>query len=190
MAVCALGRPLEILDVGGTAAVWQSMGLANACGVRITLLNVAKQEVSDSNITSMVGDGRNMNMFTNAQFDVVYCNSVIEHVGNIEDMQRMAEEIRRVGRSYFLQTPYKYFPIEPHFVFPLFQFLPIFLRIFLVQHFSLAWTGRIPDRDVAERAVKSIVLLSKTELRSLFPDADITAEKFFGLPKSLLAQTI
>jgi hypothetical protein len=138
----------------------------------------------------MVGDARSMKSFTNAQFDVAYSNSVIEHLGNMEDMKKMAREIRRVSRIYFLQTPYKYFPIEPHFMFPLFQFLPICWRIYLIRHFNLAWAGKISDYDSAERAVKSITLLSKAQLQSLFPDARITTEKVLGFPKSLLAQTV
>jgi hypothetical protein len=95
-------------------------------------------------------------------------------------MRKMAREIQRVGKWYFIQTPNLYFPIEPHFVFPLFQFLPISWRVYLVRHFNLGWIRQEPDRERAEREVRSINLLSKTQLRSLFPDANVTAEMFFG----------
>jgi hypothetical protein len=189
-SIYTLPRPLNILDVGGTAAVWRTIGFANAPDIRITLFNLKQEEVHETNIISMVGDARSMKSFTDAQFDVAYSNSVIEHLGNMEDMKKMAREIRRVSRIYFLQTPYKYFPIEPHFMFPLFQFLPICWRIYLIRHFNLAWAGKISDYDSAERAVKSITLLSKAQLQSLFPDARITTEKVLGFPKSLLAQTV
>jgi len=92
-----------------------------------------------------------------------------------------------VGLRYFLQTPYRYFPIEPHFVFPLFQFLPFFIQVYLVQHFNLGWFHRLPEKLEAKNAVRSIQLLSKKEIHLLFPDAHFEDEMLFGLIKSLLA---
>jgi hypothetical protein len=186
-AIQHLPRPLKVLDVGGTQAVWESIGFVDQPDIHITLLNIVPSESSHSNIVSVCGDARNMREFRDGQFDVVYSNSVIEHVGSIEDMRKMAREIQRVGKRYFLQTPYLYFPIEPHFVFPMFQFLPVSWRVRLVQNFSLGWIGRLPEQKSAEREVTSINLISKKQLRSLFTDADIATEKFFGITKSLLA---
>ena len=129
-----------------------------------------------------------MREFRENQFDVVYSNSVIEHVGDIEDMLKMAREVRRVGRWYFLQTSNLFFPMEPHFLFPLFQFLPISCRVYLVRHFNLGWVGRVPDSEGAERKVRSIHLLSKADLRFLFPDANITTEKLFWIDKVTAGQ--
>jgi hypothetical protein len=185
-AIQHLPRPLSILDVGGTQAVWETIGLADQPDVRITLINVEPQKTCYRNIVSIRGDARNMQTFCDGQFDVVYSNSVIEHVGAIDDMRRMATEIMRVGARYYVQTPYLYFPIEPHFVFPLFQFLPVPWRVYLLRHFNLGWVDR-SDRTHPEEDVRSIKLLSKTQFRSLFPDAVITTEKFMGLTKSLLA---
>jgi len=185
-AIEAIPRPLNILDVGGDQAVWESIGFVDQPDIWITLLNIERRETSYKNVVSILGDARNMHEFRNGQFDVVYSNSVIEHVGGMEDMRKMAREIQRVGKWYFIQTPNLYFPIEPHFVFPLFQFLPISWRVYLVRHFNLGWIRREPDRERAEREVRSINLLSKTQLRSLFPDANVAAERFFGFTKSFM----
>ena len=185
-AIEGIPRPLNILDVGGAQAVWESIGFVDQPDIWITLLNIERRETSYKNVVSILGDARNMHEFRNGQFDVVYSNSVIEHVGGMEDMRKMAREIQRVGKWYFIQTPNLYFPIEPHFVFPLFQFLPISWRIYLVLHFNLGWVRRETDRERAEREVRSINLLSKNQLRSLFPDANITAERFFGFTKSFM----
>ena len=171
-------------------AVWESINFVNQHDIHITLLNMegAKEaQTSYSNVTTVIGDARDMAEFKDQQFDVVYSNSVIEHVGDSESRRRMASEVRRVGKRYFVQTPNLYFPIEPHFVFPLFQFLPISVRIYLVQNFDLGWLGRIPERERAEQEVRSINLLSKREVRSLFPDGELYQERFAGLVKSLLA---
>lgn len=101
----------------------------------------------------------------------------------------MSQEVKRVGKKYYVQTPNLYFPIEPHFIFPLFQFLPVNLRVWLVQHFNLGWCPRIPDRARALREVQEIRLLTKAEMQRLFPDAKIFEEKFFGMTKSFVAYT-
>jgi 2-polyprenyl-3-methyl-5-hydroxy-6-metoxy-1,4-benzoquinol methylase len=119
--------------------VWETIGFANQPDIQITLINVKPCETSYNNISLIVGDARDIHQFREHQFDVVYSNSVIEHVGDPTDMQRMAQEVRRVSKSYFMQTPYRYFPIEPHFVFPFFQFLPRTVQIALVQTFNLGW---------------------------------------------------
>lgn len=186
-AIQALPRPLSILDAGGSLDVWESLGLVDHPEVLITLINVENKETKYQNVISLIGDARDMHQFRDRQFDVVYSNSVIEHVGGIPDMQRMAREIRRVGERYFVQTPYLYFPIEPHFVFPFFQFLPYSLRIYLVRHFELGWIGRATEHQDAERVVRSIRLLSRRQFHSFFPEANIVSEKFFGVTKSLLA---
>lgn len=55
-----------------------------------------------------------MKQFQDNEFDAVFSNSVIEHVGDYEAQRQMANEIMRVGKRYFVQTPNFYFPIEPH----------------------------------------------------------------------------
>jgi hypothetical protein len=180
-------KPLKILDVGGRETIWSTMGFADQSDVNIILLNIEPVKVSYSNLTSVVGDARHMQQFVDKEFDFVYSNSVIEHVGDFVDMQLMAGEIKRVGRRYFVQTPYRYFPIEPHFVFPGFQFLPFAAQAALLQRFSLGHYPRHPDQLEAEKTVRSIQLLSRGELRSLFPDAQFEDERLLGITKSLLA---
>jgi SAM-dependent methyltransferase len=185
-----LPRPLTLLDVGGTEAVWETLGFVNQPDIHITLINVAPHATSYRNMASICGDARDMSQFRRHQFDVVYSNSVIEHVGDLDDMRRMAREVRRVGKYYFVQTPYRYFPIEPHFVFPLFHFLPRPLQIALVQRFNLGWSEPKPERQIAEQAIDSIRLLALNEMRALFPNALIRKERLFGLTKSLIAHNV
>lgn len=186
-----LPRPLTILDVGGLPTVWERLGLINVNDIHITLLNTEEHSeecaVSYSNFTSVVGDARDMRQFKDREFDIAYSNSVIEHVGSEQDRQQMACEIRRVAARYFVQTPYRYFPIEPHFVFPMFQFLPRPVQLFLLQNYRLGWNREPLSRKDAESAVDSIYLLSAREIKDLFPDAEIKYERFGGLVKSVLA---
>lgn len=181
--------PVRILDVGGRLSYWKMMTSDRGFGtkVHVTLLNVSAPQVDEPGFLSVSGDGRSMPQFVDREFDIVFSNSTIEHVGTYEDQRRMADEIRRIGRAYYVQTPNRYFPVEPHFLFPLFQFLPIDVRVWLVQHFALGWYPRLPDIEAARREVGSIELLGRRAFHSLFPEAEIHEERYLGLVKSFVA---
>jgi 2-polyprenyl-3-methyl-5-hydroxy-6-metoxy-1,4-benzoquinol methylase len=180
-------KPVTVLDIGGTQGYWEMRGANANSEIQVTLLNLSAPRVSLPNFTSTAGDGRSLHQFADQQFDIVFSNSTIEHVGTFEDQKQMASEVRRLGKRYYLQTPNLYFPIEPHFVFPLFQFLPVSLRVWLLQHFKLGWISKTPDYDEAMLQVTSIRLMKKKELIRLFPEATIYEEKFLGLVKSFVA---
>jgi len=176
-------KPVRILDVGGTQSFWQTVGYTSPRDVNMTLLNLNKERTSLPNFTSVMGDARRME-FEDQSFDVVFSNSVIEHIGSYDDQARMAQEIRRVGKRYFVQTPNKYFPIEPHFLFPMFQFLPLGLRIWLLRHMTLGSYKKVSVYEQAKSQVSSVQLLSRRELQALFPTAKLQTETFCGLAKS------
>lgn len=176
---------IRILDIGGTQSYWEQMGFPSTDEVCITVLNITKPTGSIPGFTNTVGDARDI-QFDNMGFDVVFSNSVLEHVGDYEDQRRMAEEVKRVGKRYFIQTPNKYFPIEPHFLFPFFQFLPLSVRVWMVRQFNMGWYRRISDYKEARELVESVRLLKKGELIALFPDATIIPEKFMGMTKSYM----
>jgi hypothetical protein len=185
------GDRVTVLDIGGRPKYWEMMTAGTLLGGRlhITLLNVEAHHAPSPNVDVVVGDGRSMPQFSDGQFDIVFSNSTIEHVGSFADQQRMAAEVRRVGRRYYVQTPNRHFPIEPHFVFPLFQYLPVPTRVWLVRHFSLGWLPRTPDVRLATQVVEEIRLLTRGEMERLFPDATIHEERFSGLVKSFVAYT-
>ena len=118
--------PLEagtrLLDVGGLPQFWQDTHF----GAHITTLNLHAVEVPASmrdRCRAMIGDGTRL-PFADGEFDLVFSNSVIEHLGSREQQERFAREVRRVGRRYFVQTPAREFPIEPHLLAPFFHWLP------------------------------------------------------------------
>lgn len=182
----SLPRPIQVLDLGGTEGYWIGMGTENLRDLQITLLNLTMAPTTLPNVRSLAGDARHLD-FSDRSFDVVFSNSVIEHVGEANDQGRMAEEARRVGKKYFIQTPNRYFPLEPHFLFPLFQFLPVAVRVWLVQHFDLGWFKRTPLLEQAREIVTGIRLLSKIDMQRFFPGCRIHEEKVLGLTKSITA---
>jgi hypothetical protein len=184
--IANLPRPITILDVGGTARFWETVGYIKD-DTNILLFNTKAFPAKYANMTSVAGDATAMPEYRDKEFSIVFSNSVIEHLGSFEDQQKMAEEIRRVGQRYYVQTPNRYFPIEPHVLIPFFQFYPLRLKIFIVTHFKTPWGWEIPDKARATRHISSIRLMSERELRQLFPGAKIYREKFMGLTKSITA---
>lgn len=183
-----IDRPLSILDLGGTLDFWEKMGFVDKKDITIVLLNLVTSDFNYRNFVSIKGDARNLKRFKNTEFDVVFSNSVIEHVGNFNDQMSMANGIRRVSKRYFIQTPYFWFPIEPHYRTIYFQLYPTWLKIFRLKYFSKM--GRFPRLDSKDQAIKEahkIKLLTLKDLRILFPEANIYKERFFGLTKSIVA---
>jgi hypothetical protein len=87
---------------------------------------------------------------------------------------------------YFVQTPNFFFPVEPHFLCPLFHWLPFPARLWLIRHFPLGNITRKPSRAEAVKTLSEFRLLKKTEVQTLFPDADLHAERMLGLTKSYI----
>ena len=106
--------------------------------------------------------------FAENQFDLVYCSSVIEHVPPAR-RRAFAEELRRVGRGWMVQTPAFSFPIEPHALLPFAHWLPATLRR---PYWRLGATG----------GWEEISLLGRGEMEALFGHA--RAERFGPLVKS------
>jgi SAM-dependent methyltransferase len=105
-------------------------------------------------------------------FDLAYSSSVVEHVAP-EQRAAFAAELRRVARGWFVQTPARSFPIEPHALLPFAHLLPPALR-------------RPYWRLGAAGAWEDIRLLRRAELERLFGEP-ILAERFGGLVKSWIA---
>lgn len=124
----------------------------------------------------MAADGRRL-PFESGSFDWVFSNAVIEHVGGWEDQRRFAGEIRRVAsRGYFVTTPNRYFPLEPHTLLPFYQFLPVRLQR-RVAPYSPGYL----------RQYEEINLLSSAQMRNLFPEAHIISLGFPLLGNSVVA---
>lgn len=181
----------EILDLGGTETYWKigaEFLARNRSRISITLLNTDQQEIARPDVFSFAqGSATASDLFAGRRFDLVHSNSVVEHVGVFSDMQRFADNTRRLGQRYYVQTPNYWFAYEPHFRTPAFQYLPERVRVALIMRWSLGFFPRIKDRAEAEEIIYYHRLLSTRQMGQLFPDARVVHEKFFGLNKSIIA---
>jgi len=182
--VARLPRPLRILDVGGENEFWEQRGWAGRADVQIVMLNLAAQKRCHANIDPVAGDATNLSQFGDKSFDVAFSNSVIEHLFTFENQRKMASEIRRVGKAFWVQTPNFWFPMEPHFHTPGWQWMPVALRVAMIRRWRCGWRGPCADPVKARELVKEIRLMTLRQLRAVFPGADIIPERFCGFVKS------
>lgn len=184
--ISTVSKPCRILDVGGRQIFWELMGFNGRDGVEINLYNIENIKVTLPNCKHILGDARDMNKFKDNEYDIVFSQSLIEHLGDYDNQRKVAKEIRRIGSRYYVQTPNYYFPIEPHFVFPFFQYFSPSVKVFLIRNFNVGAKDKIPELKEATHAASRIRLLCERELKELFPEANIIKEKFLGMTKSII----
>jgi len=178
----------NILDIGGTSGYWSSLGGdLDWNRVRVVLVNLSAAPTDFHGLECIIGDARRLDQFSDMSFDIVHSNSVIEHVGRWVDMESMAKEVRRLAPRYIIQTPYFWFPIEPHARFPLLHWMPESWRYRILMRRTCGFWKQQPDLGRAVAAIQSANLLDKQQFQYLFPDAKIIVERFIGIPKSLMA---
>ena len=182
-----LPRPLSILDIGGTTEFWENRGWADLEDVHITLANLVAAEQHHDHVVPTVGDATDLSQYEDNSFDLVFSNSVIEHLFTLPQQEAMAREVRRLAPAYWIQTPNYWFPMEPHFLVPGWQYLPERIRVEILTRRSVGWMGHTPDRAKAQELIREVRLLRRRELKALFSDATLIPERFGGLVKSWTA---
>jgi hypothetical protein len=172
----------RIIDFGGAATTWEMIDTKPL----VTMVNLWGTAYRNGRFTYLITDACNVDAPDNT-YDIAFSNSVIEHVGDYARQRAFAGEVRRIAPKYFVQTPYRYFPIEPHYMCLGLHFLPkpIFKR--LVRWFSLWGLTVKPSPAEIEAAIADIKLLTVRQMRELFPDARIVRERLLFLTKSIIA---
>jgi len=180
----------RILDVGGAPETWDLLPVRP----RVTLLNTPRTKEEMSGAASWVaGDGRAL-PFRDGAFDLVFSNSVIEHVGNAESQHRFAKEVMRVGRAFWVQTPNRWFPVEQHLLTPVVHWLPVSWQRSIVPRFTMWSVVARPSQDRREfyydHYLREVRLLDARELADMFPEARVLRERSCGWTKSLVAMRL
>lgn len=171
-----------VLDVGGSPEIWRY------CPVepRVTFLNCAPLPTVPP-ASQVVGDGCTL-PFTDEAFEVVFSNSVIEHVGDAERRRAFAAELLRVGKRVWIQTPNRWFPVEPHLMSFAVHWLPL-----NVMRTVAPWISLRILSDGRENFTRDTVLnlwpIGPHEFALLFPNMELEREHVLGFTKSLIAVT-
>jgi hypothetical protein len=195
--LAAFPRPVRILDLGGTVEFWLRWGVREGDGLLITLVNNHAFDIEHrhtgavpSFITDMDADALTLPASVYAAHDVVFSNSFIEHLFGWDQQATLARAVVGSGRPYFIQTPNKFAPIDPHFpaLYAPFQAAyPRRLRAALWTVLEMGAGERPPSYAEAYRQLGYYNALSTRQMRRLFPDAAVILERPFGVPMSILA---
>jgi hypothetical protein len=180
---------LRVVDLGGTVESWLR---AETRPAHVTVVNLFEPgETREPWITPVLGDACEAAATLKshgheADFDLVFSNSLLEHLGGHAKREMFAAQVQSLASRHWIQTPYRYFPLEPHWLFPFMQFLPVNARARIAYTWPLVHTR--PDSIHAARgSVLWTELVSATEMRAYFPESQLVEEKLFGLTKSLIA---
>jgi hypothetical protein len=118
--------------------------------------------------------------FSDRQFDIVFSNAVIEHVGSETKQRLFVEDALRVSKAFFLSTPNRFFPVEMHTGLPLLHFLPKRAhRLLLAKMGHNYWASE-----------SNLNLMDAKEFRRLFPNSipvKIEKVRLFGFCSNLAA---
>lgn len=180
-------RLTRILDLGGQAdANGQLVGNhyrpENITVVNISTLHLSRVRELYRAAGVVRGDARALS-FADKTFDLVYSNAVIEHVGTWDDQRRMAQEVMRVGRRWFITTPNRWFPFEFHTRLPLVGWLPWNTLTAVAQQCSYSHMCKRYCRGL----VSNTRLLTAAELGRLFPTSRIFGVRVTFMPETLIA---
>ena len=180
IASIALNPHDRVLDLGGSVDTWAMIDIP----LNVTILNLPghthRKSAARHNISYVEGDACDVKEFSRGDFDVIFSNSVIEHVGPKDRQLAFAQQVLKFETRYWIQTPAIWFPIEAHCGMPFWWFYPQSWR----QHFIRKWRDDLPDWT---EMVEHTRCLKHGDLVAMFPEAKITTERLLGIPKSYIA---
>lgn len=103
-------------------------------------------------------------LFQSSSFDLVYCQTVIEHIEDVEETLRQMIRVTRYGGLLFIGAPdYRQF-WEPHYKLPLPMMLPrLFIRL------MLGILGRPTS------FLQSLSLVNSRQFMNFFMESEVTA---------------
>ncbi len=180
-----------VLDIGAQVAAdgWADLQLLDSYPWKgnISTINILEQHTSAiqqrfPEIDARTGDALCL-PWPDKHFDIVYSNAVIEHVGDLDDQRKMASEIMRVGRRWFVTTPNRWYPFEFHLRLPFVTWLPG--QAYLTCARILSY-NHIQGRYVFGRRRSGIRLMTAGELRQCFPQSRVIPLRVTFMAETLI----
>ena len=175
---------IKILDIGGEIDYWKNIGWQNNnCTIYLLNLKTVEKPNLLPGFYHVTGNALDL-PYQFGEFDLIFSNSVIEHLGSKENQLQFAESVKQLCNHYIIQTPSVWFPVEPHSLLPFFQFIPHSIRAYLIMWFDINYFTKATTYDDAVTVSKSTIMFTKKRFTKLFPEATIEIERLLGIPKS------
>ena len=195
----SVSGPVRLIDLGGTVKFWENWGLAKQPLLDVTVVNSHELDkchqddpITLPNIHRLRADVLTLTAEDFAQYDVIFSNSLIEHLPGRQLQRQLAQAIIDSKRPYFMQTPNKRSPVDPHFPRPYVPFFAAYPRA--VQARLLSWSAlgsgsAAPSYQAALERLSNYYPLTKRDIRNLFPQARVVMERPMGVPMSIVAMS-
>ena len=184
-------KEMRILDVGAV------ISLNSECNLQfidnypwennVSAINLSSEHISlikqyYPEVDARVGDACAL-PWEDKHFDIVYSNAVIEHLGNFEKQKKMAAEIMRVGKSWFVTTPNRWYPFEFHMRLPFVTWLPRngyirFGQVISYNHVKRKYMTGIRRDDLR--------LMTAKDLKHCFPTSRIIKQRVTFMAETLI----
>jgi SAM-dependent methyltransferase len=176
-----------VADLGGTPHNWQYLDV----DPRVLLCNLDPAHDGAAKLSREMGfwfvrgDAAQAPVRTEG-VDIVFSNSLIEHLHTWDAQRRFADEVRRSGKRFWVQTPAREFFLEPHLLAPFIHWLPKKIQRRLIRFTPWALLYK-PTAQHCDAMLEELRLLRRNEFEQLFPEADIVVQRWMGMPKSYVA---
>ena len=180
----------SVLDVGGRPFMWDLLRAEyNVAPKQLVLLNTPSETAlpTSENYTVKIADGCDL-PYPDQSFDLVFSNSVIEHVGKKEEMAQFSSECDRVGKNIYIQTPNRWFPVDAHLGVAFIHWLPrpLYKKLcFLSLRYPFTINNPSEKKNF-DLEFETTRLLTLSQLKRLFPQKRIVPEKFLFFIKSFV----
>lgn len=182
----------RVCDLGGSRHFWISAALS-AQPESVEVLNISMEDINAAGIHEDRGGAERFSYEVydgstipraDGYYDLLICNSVLEHVPS-EQRAALSAEMSRVATRLFVQTPAKGFVVDPHFIMPLVHWVPRGMgrRLARVSPWRILTRS---DRTHTDAYFDGTKLLGRRELLSYFPTGRLVVERFLGMPKSYI----
>lgn len=184
-------KEMRILDVGA------EISPNSECNIQFIDCYPWKNNVSAINLSSehislikqyypevdvRVGDACNL-PWEDKHFDIVYSNAVIEHLGNFERQEKMATEIMRIGKSWFVTTPNRWYPFEFHMRLPFVTWLP---RNGYIRFGQVISYNHVKRKYMTGIRRDSLRLMTAKDLKHCFPTSRIIKQRVTFMAETLI----
>lgn len=186
-----LPKPLAVIDLGGTEALWRRWGIKEQHGLRITLINnhhIDKNNIGNEHlipfIEELIIDAMELTVLDLLKYDLIFSNSFIEHLEDFRSQKKICSIIESSGKPYFIQIPNKHSLIDPHFPHPLVPFFALYpkpLQAWLLMQYHFGSGSRNATYVEARKRVRFYNPIGVSEIRSLLPSGHLVKESFLSL---------